>query len=883
MGEIVVKGEKFIIKGDQPTQKEQLAIDTVLAAQKKQGGVLSFDDQLSLEITPEDVLSDAAKGKYNQDTEDFLSSPTFGRIVLEVGLSVAGGIAGMAAAPFTGGSSLVGTSIAAARIARIARPLLNLSAKKQKFVAATAGAGLGGGAGAAIAQTFDPRESIVKEVARGVAQGSLGEVLGFGMAAGLAKGYNKITGFSIKQLDGAKEATATLSRDTEFFKALKEIKDTGKVSPEKLKKLTEGVKNKKNSEIFDIAPLSKEQLDILTTPQLSSQAIAKAGELLEETASLSGKKRISAELANISPGKLTENSAIETLSGISAASMFGGGVVRAGENFARRSTMQNIDNFVDATMYSLPKSGASPAEVNMTIGELINSQITKSHGLYNDTKTKMWNEVSDAINKNLKRADGTFDPKYDVVYSGVGAPTKLTVTKTPYGKESFTETVSGLEKYIEDVLSQNRNVKDKEITEMLGPLLSAGGRTDYLDFKNIYTSIASKNVGSAAKPVQAELLARMQTLLNDSPLPGNIGLLRADAAKYTNLGADAFRKGVLKSIMNKEVGLENIYKNIVASGDRSYYNKFFEFIDKGKFSYKLPNGVTKSYDVFPNKEFIKDSLRGQFFKEFLKNSIDARGQYPKLLASKSRKFIEDYDYLLKDNFGFLTQSQIKGIKEYVNRIQFVEGALKPAGAAGSNPAMFIQLNQAGQVSQMIGLFGFGSGMIDPGAATFFVLGPYGLSRAFANPAVTKKLMDGLGGGAKTIDSYPKLERYISQLATAFVGQGIVSSEQAEEAIKQVQSQKDYYEKFFETGKYEGSIVRRDNPADAPPIAIQGQPQTTETITATESITEPSSMPLPNVQSSNLPLGQGQQSNLQLAQALNLFNKGGIVSAKKVNA
>ena len=883
MGEIVVKGEKFLIKGDQPTAKEQLAIDTVLAAQKKQGGVLNFDDQLRLQITPEDVLSDAVKGKYNKDTEDFLSSPTFGRIVLEVGLSIAGGIAGMAAAPFTGGSSLIGTGLAAARVARIARPLLNLSAKKQKFVAATAGAGLGGGAGAAIAQTFDPRESIVKEVARGVAQGSLGEVLGFGMAAGLAKGYNKITSASIKQLDGAKEATATLSRDTEFFKALKEIKDTGKISPEKLKKLKEGVKNKRSSEIFDTAPLSKEQLDILTTPQLSSQAITKAGELLEESTSLLGKKKISAELANISPGKLTENSAIETLSGISAASMFGGGVVRAGENFAKRSTMQNIDNFVDATMYSLPKTGASPAEVNMTIGELINSQITRSHSLYHDTKTKMWNKVSDAINKNLKRADGTFDPKYDVVYSGVGAPTKLTVTKTPYGKESFTETVSGLEKYIEDVLSQNRNVKDKEITEMLGPLLSAGGRTDYLDFKNIYTSIASKNVGPTAKPVQAELTARMQTLLNDSPLPGNIGLLRQDAAKYTNLGADAFRKGVLKSIMNKEVGLENIYKNIVASGDRSYYNKFFEFIDKGKFSYKLSNGVTKSYDVFPNKEFIKDSLRGQFFKDFLKNSIDTRGQYPKLLAANSRKFLDNYDYLLKEDFGFLTQSQIKGIKEYVNRIQFVEGALKPAGAAGSNPGMFIQLNQAGQISQMIGIFGFGTGTIDPGAATFFVLGPYGLSKAFANPKVSQLMMDGLGGGTKTIDSYPKLERYIGQLATAFVGQGVVSSEQAEEAVKQVQSQKDYYEKFFETGKYEGSIVRRDNPADAPPIMIEGQQQVGMTNTNRESIAEPSGMPLPNFAPANLPLGQGEQSNLQLAQTLNLFNKGGIVSATKVNS
>ena len=40
----------------------------------------------------------------------------------------------------------------------------------------------------------------------------------------------------------------------------------------------------------------------------------------------------------------------------------------------------------------------------------------------------------------------------------------------------------------------------------------------------------------------------------------------------------------------------------------------------------------------------------------------------------------------------------------------------------------------------------------------------------------------------------------------------------------------------------------------------------------------SDIPLPNVTPSNLPMGG--QSNTELAQALNLFNKGGIVSAKK---
>ena len=68
MGEIIVQGETFKIKGDEPTPRETLAIDSVLGAKKKKDGALTFDEELSLMITPEAVLSDAAKGKYNKDT-----------------------------------------------------------------------------------------------------------------------------------------------------------------------------------------------------------------------------------------------------------------------------------------------------------------------------------------------------------------------------------------------------------------------------------------------------------------------------------------------------------------------------------------------------------------------------------------------------------------------------------------------------------------------------------------------------------------------------------------------------------------------------------------------------------------------------------------------
>ena len=130
MGEIVVSDQKFRIAGDEPTEKEALAIESYFGAKSLKGkDGISFDEELEMMITPEDVLSDAQKGKYNKDTESFLKSPGFGRIVTEVGLSIAGGLAGIAMAPLSGGSSLAVTAVTAARIARIARPLLNISAK----------------------------------------------------------------------------------------------------------------------------------------------------------------------------------------------------------------------------------------------------------------------------------------------------------------------------------------------------------------------------------------------------------------------------------------------------------------------------------------------------------------------------------------------------------------------------------------------------------------------------------------------------------------------------------------------------------------------------------------------------------------------------------
>ena len=91
--------------------------------------------------------SQLTDGAAEEVTDSFMSSPTFGRILTEAGLAIAGSIA-------TGGLALPGLAL---RAGMLARPFLTQLAKS------SIGAGVGGGTGAAVAQAFDPKESIVKE------------------------------------------------------------------------------------------------------------------------------------------------------------------------------------------------------------------------------------------------------------------------------------------------------------------------------------------------------------------------------------------------------------------------------------------------------------------------------------------------------------------------------------------------------------------------------------------------------------------------------------------------------------------------------------------------------------------------------------------------
>lgn len=940
MAEIVVQGNTFKIKGTEPTPKEQVAIDSVLAAKGASGkdGGLSFDDEMKLMITPEDVLSDAQKGKYNKDTESFLASPDFMRIVTEVGLSIAGGIAGVAAAPFTGGSSLVGTGLMAARVARIARPLLNLSKNKQRLIGGVTGAGIGGGAGAAISQTFDPKESIVREVARGTAQGAFGELLGFGMAGGLAKVYNKVTGFSLKTIDGAQDVIRGLDGDKLFYKQVAKFKETGKLpSKEVLDKLSD-----ETQKVF----ITPQQRSILESTDLTDDAFLSAQKGNPDFFNVKrGKYKF--EDANIIAGKVTEQSGVELASSLSAASIGGGAFIRQTEGLSRLMTIESIDNFTKVLTKDLPKIDYDTAADGVTA--FLNGQIKGGQQIYKTTKDKLWNELGEGVAKSTIRADGSYNPAYLVkirpapiqtgqkiiidskggtgtvfgfnktntklgnmndnyivirdkaLYPGANkkmvlskkiveelnstVKPKINVHNSYLGKD---ELVDNLSTYIKTATKENIVPDNGDVATMLGILNRMGNDAEYNTFRVAMAEIAGMRPVGRAQSVQAEILKRMEAMLATSPLPASINASRRAASDFTRLGGRAFEGKVVSDLLKTDFGQERLYKNIIGSGKPSYFRAFQQSLKDGKI-----NAGGKKYDLFPQREAIQGALQGQFFKDFLRNSVDKSGQYYKLDVPKAQKFMKDYDWLFGNDpktglpVGFLKDTQIKGIKDYVRRLQVIEGKIKPPGAAGTSGEMLVQMKQAGAISQIVGVGLFATGTIDPGAATFFVLGPTGLAYAMSRPATTRALIEGLGKGNKGIDSYEKLTRYVGQLSSALVSEGIVGPVEAKTAMDKVEGNKEAYEKYFKTGIMPNAPAKREfDPENAPAIEID--PYLQSGIKRQESgqragsiVQSGSSVPLPNVQPSNLPMsGQTNTAQALALDTVRPFNQGGIVSAKE---
>lgn len=154
------------------------------------------------------ALDQIKENKFQPDSEkvadSFLSGPNIARLGLEIGLSIAGTIA-------TGGLALPALAL---RGGMLARPFLI------KLAQSSLGSAVGGGTGAGLAQTFDPKDDIVREIVRGGLEGAVGEAIGAPVIIKggqlISKTFNKTTTPKqfLKPLEDAQQAEEILFTGT---------------------------------------------------------------------------------------------------------------------------------------------------------------------------------------------------------------------------------------------------------------------------------------------------------------------------------------------------------------------------------------------------------------------------------------------------------------------------------------------------------------------------------------------------------------------------------------------------------------------------------------------------------------------------------------------
>ena len=396
-------------------------------------------------------------------------------------------------------------------------------------------------------------------------------------------------------------------------------------------------------------------------------------------------------------------------------------------------------------------------------------------------------------------------------------------------------------------------------------------RATFKELAEVYKGVSRDSIKTPeGSRMQAEILRRLSDLMERADLPSPLRTKRNDLVELTKMGSKSFNQGIFSAIAKKNVGQEKIFDMILKANQKSVTDDFLKQLDAT---------TTQGQRLIPIEEAnrIKDGIKGHFFKRFLDDTTRFDNQYTYLDAAKARDFVQNkYASFIKSG-GLISKSQAAAMDEYVEALKYAEGKIFRPGTTGKGRGtIFIQLKEAGAISQIGGAFAFGSGYIDPGTAGVFILGPYGLARMFSNPKLMKLVTEGVRGtSTQNIQGYT---RFMNQLGSGLVGNNIITEEQNSMVQNTIKANQDQLEDILKGNLKAVNVVpnEMENPANAEAIQIQSNqpPPSSDTMTA---------MQLPTVTPANLPITQGgdnRQQNIQLASALNLFNKGGIVNAKK---
>ena len=799
MGRINVKGLGVVeIEGDAPTQQEANDIKKALTTLNVEG--------------IGNAVGDEEAQKYSEGS-------SFGRILTEVGGSIIGSIAG-------GGFTLPGL---ARQVGMRSMPFLKALAK------ASAASGAGGGAGAVAAQTFDPKEDIIKEVVRAAGEGALGEAVGAPLAIKAAPIIGKILGKPrqfAETLQGAEIAEQGLkNKSYEILYGKETAENLSKLGPADQRKALQG--------------LTPDD-DVIRAYMKSRNIKADEFETLRRSAIEAQK--------GLTPAFKTNNQSINIAETIISKSLLGGG-----QYGSRYRALKDIgDKVAYDTVQELTEG--SLARNKSEVGGMFLNMFNNADQLFRTASDSMYQRVDDLLGASkIKPA--------------------LSIFQKAGTRNSLSETVATLQKNIETGLGSGRRNPIRETVEDLASDLNkfgdeGKGLVSYKQLAKIRSDVAAQKQILKTQGVPKDELFQLDNIvktmddmmspdfLRKSGLNPKAAEALGAAKEFYEQGMNVFARGTTVAILAKgareTADLGTVFKSITDGEKTDLLTRVLSDIDQlptltknPAFKEAIGNAITKQ-----EANTLKESLRGHYLQNMLAKSFTEDVQFGGFY--NIRKFtsaIDNNQDTLK--LLFKNKDDIIKLEKLKTTLGFAQGRI--SDISGTPGGVLIQLKQAGAAGQLLQ---YGGGLLSP-----------------ANVAV--------GGAAAAGGILPALGVII---APKYIGKAMLDPKFQELAfkttIKEVSGQTNTPKRMQSLyNQMLGRLVTLGIVPEAEAKEVKDGLQ--NYLNAVEQKKESSAVPLPNVQPSNFPVipqSNAPQatggSNTQMAQALNLFSKGGIVSAKK---
>ena len=551
MGRVNIQGLGVVdIEGDKPNEQELEVFKRMLSVKDSQ------------KIT---------EGPAEEVTESYFKSPKFGRLLTEAGLAIAGSVA-------TGGLALPGLAL---RAGMLARPFLTQLAKS------SIGAGVGGGTGAAVAQTFDPKEDVVKEILRASMEGALGEAIGAPVVIKGGQIVGKVLGSRNPKkyndlLDGANEAELALKE-----KSAQILKDPAKFAA-----------------------------------KYGLKTDAKNIEKLTEAAKEMSK--------GLTPGVKSSNRTLEIIENISQKSLIGGGAIST-----RYQAAKEIGDLVAKDMLEQYKVVADEAD----LGKLFFESLGGARGAFDTTKNKLYQAVDDILIKEGAK-DAQVIPVENTLrksiqelnnaFSETGIPENLapvinkmeTNLANRGGKYSFSQ----LDKLRKSLVDAQFNTTSKEARVEAGKLIKTVD--DILTDKNLKDVIPEDAVNALGKA-------------NEFFREGNDVFTRGIIA---NMLKKAGEDGL---VLGKDAkAIQQVFKTIAGQDNVTTTKALFREIDaltgqnvKAGDGFNAIKGIIDPETGKPmltaaQATQLKDSFKGQYLSNALRASEDGSTQFGNFYNAK---------------------------------------------------------------------------------------------------------------------------------------------------------------------------------------------------------------------------------------------------------